>query len=61
MCFSSTEYKLTKLFTGIVKDQTNADIGWMNNKSPFYNEGYKAAARELTIDYAIDLLMKKIL
>ncbi len=52
MCFSSTEYKLTNLFAGIVKDQTNADIGWMNNKSPFYNEGYKAAARELTIDYA---------
>lgn len=46
------EHKLTKLFVGIVKDQTNADIGWMNNKSPFYNEGYKSAARELTINYA---------
>ncbi|MFY8327179.1 hypothetical protein [Pseudoalteromonas sp. ZZD1] len=42
---------MAKLFEGIEKDHSNADIGWMNNKSPFYNEGYKAAARELTLDY----------
>lgn len=46
------EYELTKLFAGILKDKTNSDIGWMNNKSPFYNEGYKSAARELTNGYA---------
>lgn len=43
---------MTKLFEGIPKDNTNADIGWMNNKAPFYNEGYKMAARELASDYA---------
>jgi len=42
---------LTKLFEGIKKDRTNADIGWMLNKAPFYNEGYKTAARELTVNY----------
>ncbi|PSV29282.1 hypothetical protein [Photobacterium sp. GB-72] len=42
---------MEELFKGIVKDRTNADIGWMINKSPFYNEGYKIAARELTVDY----------
>ncbi|MEZ9595496.1 hypothetical protein AB4298_12740 [Shewanella sp. 10N.261.52.F9] len=43
---------MTKLFAGIAKDETNADIGWMNDRAPFYNEGYKSAARELTNDYA---------
>jgi len=42
---------LAKLFTGKVGDKSNADIGWMNDKSPFYNEGYKTAARELTENY----------
>ncbi len=50
---------MTKLFSGIEKDQTNANIGWMNNKSQFYNEGYKAAARELTIDYDKRLVNEK--
>ena len=32
---------MNKLFEGIVKDLSNADIGWMNTKNPFYMEGYK--------------------
>ncbi len=43
---------MTKLFTGIAKDQSNANIGWMRSKSPFYSEGYISAARELTEGYA---------
>jgi len=39
---------MNKLFEGIVKDLSNADIGWMNTKNPFYMEGYKKAARELS-------------
>ena len=50
---------MTKLFEGIEKDCTNADIGWMINKSPFYNEGYKIAARELTVDYGDRLTNEK--
>ncbi len=42
-----------------VKDRTNADIGWMINKSPFYNEGYKIAARELTVGYGDRLTNEK--
>ena len=42
---------MTKLFEGIKFDSSNADIGWMHNKSPFYNDGYKTAARELSTDY----------
>jgi hypothetical protein len=42
---------MNKLFKGVAKDLSNADIGWMHDKSPFYNEGYKTAARELSTDY----------
>jgi len=38
---------LAKLFEGIRGDKTNADIGWMSSKSPFYNSGYLLAAEEL--------------
>ncbi|EGR0291316.1 hypothetical protein FMH10_15725 [Vibrio parahaemolyticus] len=50
---------MTKLFEGIKKDRTNADIGWMLNKAPFYNEGYKTAARELTVNYCDRLTNEK--
>lgn len=50
---------MTKLFTGIVKDHSNADIGWMTDKAPFYNEGYKVAARELTADFSDRLVHEK--
>ncbi len=42
---------MNKLFEGITKDLSNADIGWRYDKSPFYTEGYKTAARELSTDY----------
>ena len=42
---------MNKLFEGIEKDQSNADIGWMKKKAPFYNEGYIKAARELSSDF----------
>jgi hypothetical protein len=41
---------MNKLFQGIPKD-SNVDIGWIRNKAPFYSEGYKTAARELSTDY----------
>jgi hypothetical protein len=42
---------MNKLFQGIPNDSSNVDIGWIRNKAPFYNEGYKTAARELSTDY----------
>ena len=42
---------MRKLFEGIKKDSSNTDIGWMHDKAPFYNEGYKIAARELSTEY----------
>lgn len=39
------------LFQGLVKDLSNADIGWMNDKSPFYENGYRMAAEKLAVDY----------
>ena len=42
---------MTKLFEGRAKDRSNADIGWMHSKSPFYCDGYKNAARELSSNF----------
>lgn len=39
------------LFKGIIKDKTNADIGWMNNQPSFYSYGYRSAAEKLINDY----------
>ncbi len=36
------------IFKGIIQDPSNADIGWMNNKSPAYEYGYKLAAQKLS-------------
>lgn len=42
---------MVKLFEGIKKDHSNADIGWMLDKAPFYSYGYLIAARELSNNY----------
>ncbi len=42
---------MAKLFEGGVKDESNADIGWMHNRSNFYSQGYKNAARELSRNF----------
>lgn len=47
---------MKKLFEGIKKDLSNADIGWMYRKSPFYSEGYKNAARELSDNFEVRVL-----
>ena len=39
------------LFKDIVKDLSNADIGWMNDKASFYEYGYLLAAEKLSVDY----------
>ena len=39
------------LFKGIKKDLSNADIGWMNDKSHAYEYGYKLAAEKLSEGY----------
>jgi len=39
------------LFKGIKKDLTNANIGWMNDKSHAYEYGYKLAAEKLSEGY----------
>lgn len=39
------------LFKGIAKDCTNADIGWMKNRSPFYVNGYRLAAEKLSENF----------
>lgn len=39
------------LFKGIPKDCTNADIGWMKNRSPFYVNGYRLAAEKLSENF----------
>ena len=39
------------LFKGVVKDRTNADIGWMQNRSPFYINGYRIAAEKLSENF----------
>lgn len=50
---------MNKLFEGISRDPTNANIGWINDRSPLYSEGYKIAARELTQDYGNRLTTEK--
>lgn len=39
------------LFKAVKMDKTNADVGWMNNRSVFYSHGYRAAAEKLIKDY----------
>lgn len=39
------------LFKDIVKDLSNADIGWMNDKASFYEYGYLLAAEKISVDY----------
>ncbi|KAB2823052.1 hypothetical protein [Aliivibrio finisterrensis] len=40
-----------KLFEGIKRDKTNADIGWMTSKSEAYQYGYLRAAEKLSQDF----------
>jgi hypothetical protein len=39
------------LFKGIKKDPTNADLGWISDKSSAYISGYKLAAEKLSEGY----------
>lgn len=39
------------LFKGIKKDSTNADLGWISDKSSAYIRGYKLAAEKLSKGY----------
>lgn len=39
------------LFKGVKLDKSNADIGWMNNRSAFYSHGYRASAEKLIKEY----------
>lgn len=43
---------MSKLFVGITKDETNANLSWIVDKTPLYNSAYKLAAQELCRGFA---------